>query len=125
MVIEWAPQQEVLAHSAVGGFWTQWVELHPREHIRGSANVLSRPLFGDQLGTGGYVEDTWKIGFLLEGVLEREIIERAIRRLMDEDDSAKVRERAKELKEKAQFCLKSSGSSQVAADQLVDHILSL
>ncbi|GAB4827531.1 hypothetical protein Ancab_034415 [Ancistrocladus abbreviatus] len=27
-IVKWAPQQEVLAHPAVGGFWTQWMELN-------------------------------------------------------------------------------------------------
>ncbi|TVU39889.1 hypothetical protein EJB05_13333, partial [Eragrostis curvula] len=125
MVTEWAPQQEVLAHSAVGGFWTHNGWNSTLESIYEGVPMLSRPIFGDQLATGRYVDDTWKIGFLLEGVLERGMIERAIRKLMEEDEGAKVRERAKTLKEKAQLCLESSGPSQVAVDKLVGHILSL
>ncbi|TVU39930.1 hypothetical protein EJB05_13374, partial [Eragrostis curvula] len=58
------------------------------------------------------------------GVLERGMIERAIRKLMEEDEGAKVRERAKTLKEKAQLCLESSGSSQVAVDKLLGSSIS-
>ncbi|GJN09829.1 hypothetical protein PR202_ga27874 [Eleusine coracana subsp. coracana] len=125
MVIEWAPQQEVLAHSAVGGFWTHSGWNSTLESVHEGVPMLSRPLFGDQLPNGRYVQDTWKIGFLLEGVLERGMIGRAITRLTEESEGAMVRERAKDLKEKAQLCLKSNGSSQMAVDKLVDHILSL
>ncbi|CAN6180414.1 unnamed protein product [Urochloa humidicola] len=124
-VIEWAPQQEVLAHPAVGGFWTHSGWNSTLESIYEGVPMLSRPLFGDQLATGRYVADTWKIGVLLEGVLERGEIEKAIRKLMDENEGAHMRGRAKELKEKVRMCLESSGSSQQAVDRLVDHILSL
>lgn len=32
--------------------------------------MLSRPQFGDQLATGRYVADSWKVGVLLEGAVE-------------------------------------------------------
>ncbi|CAL5089554.1 unnamed protein product [Urochloa decumbens] len=124
-VIEWAPQQEVLAHPAVGGFWTHNGWSSTLESIYEGVPMLSRPVFGDQLATGRYVADTWKIGVLLEGVLERGEIEKAISRLMDENAGVEIRGRAKELKEKVRMCLESSGSSQQAVDKLVDHILSL
>ncbi|CAN6180429.1 unnamed protein product [Urochloa humidicola] len=125
MMIGWAPQQEVLAHPAVGGFWTHNGWNSTLESIYEGVPMLSRPIFGDQLATGRYVEDTWKIGVLLEGVLERGEIEKAITKLMDEDEGAQMRGRAKELKEKVRMCLESSGSSQQAVDKLVDYILSL
>lgn len=87
--------------------------------------MLSRPLFGDQLANGRYVAETWKIGILLEGVLERGEIEKVIRMLMEGDEGVEIRERAKHLKEKVRMSLESSGSSQQAVDKLVDHILSL
>ncbi|CAN6209761.1 unnamed protein product [Urochloa humidicola] len=124
-VIEWAPQQEVLAHPAVGGFWTHSGWNSTLECVYEGVPMLSRPVFGDQLATGRYLADTWKIGVLLEGVLERGAIEKAIGRVMDGNEGAEMRGRAKELKEKVRMCLESSGSSQQAVDKLVDHILSL
>jgi hypothetical protein len=58
-------------------------------------------------------------------VLERGETEKAVRKLMEEDEGAAMRERAKDLKEKVRMCLERSGSSQQAVDKLVDHILSL
>ncbi|XP_066389589.1 UDP-glycosyltransferase 76C2-like [Miscanthus floridulus] len=124
-VIEWAPQQEVLAHPAVGGFWTHNGWNSTLESIYEGVPMLSRPIFGDQLPTGRYVRDIWRIGILLEGVLERGEVEKAIKKLMDEDEGVEIRRRAKDLKEKVRMCLDSSGSSQQAVDKLVDHILSL
>ncbi|KAF8690545.1 hypothetical protein HU200_040907 [Digitaria exilis] len=123
-VIEWAPQQEVLAHSAISGFWTHNGWNSTLEGIFEGVPMLSKPHIGDQLVTGRYVEDRWKIGILLEGVLERGKIEKAITMLMEGKDGMEIRERAKDMKEKAQLCRESSGSSQQAVDNLVDRILS-
>ncbi|CAN6203493.1 unnamed protein product [Urochloa humidicola] len=124
-VIDWAPQQAVLAHSAIGGFWTHSGWNSTLESVHEGVPMLSRPNFGDQLVTARYVEDRWKIGILLEGLLEREKIKRAITILMEENEGMEARQRTKNLKEKMRMCLESSGSSQQAVDKLVDHILSL
>ncbi|KAJ1288705.1 hypothetical protein BS78_02G108700 [Paspalum vaginatum] len=126
-VTEWAPQQEVLAHPAVGGFWTHSGWNSTLESVYEGVPMLSRPIFGDQLATGRYVQDAWRIGVLLEGVLERGEVEKAVRKLLMEEDegAAEIRERAKGLKEKTRMSLESNGSSQQAVDKLVDHILSL
>ncbi|KAL6594981.1 hypothetical protein ACP70R_048084 [Stipagrostis hirtigluma subsp. patula] len=123
-VVEWAPQKEVLAHPAVGGFWTHSGWNSTLESIYEGVPMLSRPIFGDQLVNGRYVEDVWKIGFLLEGVLEQGKIEKAIRRLMEEKEGVEARERAIDLKKKALMCLENNGSSQQAVDKLVDYMLS-
>ncbi|CAN6165514.1 unnamed protein product [Urochloa humidicola] len=124
-VVEWAPQQKVLAHSAVGGFWTHSGWNSTLESIYEGVPMVSRPIFGDQFANGRYVDAMWKIGFLLEGVLERGKIETVIRRLMEESEGVEARERAKDLKKKAIMCLESNGSSKLVLDDLVHHILSL
>ncbi|KQK20283.1 UDP-glycosyltransferase 76C2 [Brachypodium distachyon] len=124
-VVRWAPQQEVLAHGAVGGFWTHNGWNSTLESIHEGVPMLSRPLFGDQLANGRYVQDVWKIGFLLQGKLERGRIEKAVTALMEGDLAAETRERAKELRTKAMMCLEIGGSTRRAVDELVDHILSL
>lgn len=124
-VVEWAPQQEVLAHPAVGGFWTHSGWNSTLESVYEGVPVLSTPRFGDQLATGRYVGDAWEIGVLLEGALEREKIQRAIATLMEEKEGMGIRERARSLKEKARMCLESGGPSHQAVDMLVNHIYSL
>ncbi|CAL5089528.1 unnamed protein product [Urochloa decumbens] len=124
-VIQWAPQQEVLAHGAVGGFWTHNGWNSTLESISEGVPMICRPQFADQMMNTRYVEKTWGVGFELEGDLERGKIEKAIRKLMEEREGAQIRERAKELKKKVADCLSTGGSSQIAIDQFVNHILSL
>lgn len=123
-VIQWAPQQEVLAHHAVGAFWTHNGWNSTLESMSEGVPMICRPQFADQMMNTRYVEDTWRIGFELEGVLERSKIEKAIRRLMKEK-GAEMTERAKELRKQVACCLESGGSSRLAIDKLVDHIQSL
>ncbi|KAL6897393.1 hypothetical protein ACP4OV_007089 [Aristida adscensionis] len=101
-VIQWALQEEVLAHRAVGG-----------------------PYFADQMMNARYIEKKWGVGFELEGELERGKIEMAIKKLMKEKEGDEMRERARELKKKVAACLKRNGSSQIAIDKLVNYILSI
>lgn len=124
-VIGWAPQQEVLAHPAVGGFWTHNGWNSTLESIAQGLPMICRPQFADQMMNTRYVEAAWGIGFELEGELERGKIEKAIRKLMEEKQGGVMREKAKQLKEKVVSCLGSGGSSLLAVDKLIDHILSL
>jgi UDP:flavonoid glycosyltransferase YjiC (YdhE family) len=107
-VVEWAPQEEVLAHPAVGGFWTHSGWNSTLESVCEGVPMLSSPNIGDQLVTGRYVEDAWKMGILLEGPLERGKIKKAITTLMEANDGLGIRERAKSWKEKARLCLDGS-----------------
>uniref|UniRef100_A0A453GSV1 UDP-glycosyltransferases domain-containing protein n=1 Tax=Aegilops tauschii subsp. strangulata TaxID=200361 RepID=A0A453GSV1_AEGTS len=76
MVVSWAPQQEVLGHQAVGGFWTHNGWNSTLESISEGVPMLCRPHFADQMINARYVQEVWKIGFELEGKLERGEIER-------------------------------------------------
>lgn len=87
--------------------------------------MLCRPLFGDQLVNGRYVEEVWRTGALLVGKLEQGKVEEAIARFMEGEDGAAMRERAKELQIKAMEALSNAGSTQLAVDKLIDHVLSL
>jgi len=123
MVIRWAPQQEVLAHPAVGGFWTHAGWNSTLEGAGEGVPMICRPDAVDQMMNARYVQEVWGVGFELEGELERGRVGDAVRRLME---GAEMRERAKLLRRKmADCCLESSGSSQIAMDKLVSYILSL
>ncbi|OEL21396.1 DIMBOA UDP-glucosyltransferase BX9 [Dichanthelium oligosanthes] len=65
-VIQWAPQNEVLAHHAVGGFWTQNGWNSTLESINEGVPMICRPQFADQMMNTRYVEKKWGVGFELE-----------------------------------------------------------
>lgn len=123
-IIQWAPQREVLAHPAVGGFWTHCGWNSTLESISEGVPMICFPFFGDQRTNARQVSETWRIGLQLEKGLERQETERTIRRLMVEKEGEEMRERAAALKEKAEQCIRDGGSSYESLDRLVSHILS-
>ncbi|VAI24382.1 unnamed protein product [Triticum turgidum subsp. durum] len=125
MVVEWAPQEEVLRHAAVAGFWTHGGWNSTTESVCEGVPMLCRPHFGDQMGNARYVEHVWRVGFEVAGALERGGVEAAIRRLVTGSEGAQMRARAGELKKAAKECTGEAGSSGLAIGKLVDHMLAL
>ncbi|KAM0851786.1 hypothetical protein ACQ4PT_052198 [Festuca glaucescens] len=125
MVVSWAPQEEVLAHAAVGGFWTHCGWNSTLESVCAGVPMLCRPVFGDQMGNARHVEHVWRAGLTLEGELERGKVEATIRRLMQSEDGEDMRRRARELKIRAAESMALHGSSSVNIDKLVSHIMCL
>ncbi|XP_010691836.2 UDP-glycosyltransferase 76B1 [Beta vulgaris subsp. vulgaris] len=123
-IVTWAPQQQILAHPAIGGFWTHCGWNSTIESICEGVPMICFPFFGDQMMNARHVTDVLKVGLQLEKGLERQEINRAIRRLMVEKEGQEMRERITSLKEKADHCLVKGGSSYESSDQLTSHILS-
>ncbi|XP_009344267.2 UDP-glycosyltransferase 76F1-like [Pyrus x bretschneideri] len=124
-VVKWAPQKEVLAHPAVGAFWTHCGWNSTLESICEGVPMICTPYFSDQMVDARFVSDVWKVGLQLEHGIERGEVERTIRRLMVEKEGEEIKERALKLMEKANLSLKEGGSSYQSLDDLVNHILSL
>ncbi|XWS28760.1 hypothetical protein CRYUN_Cryun25bG0098900 [Craigia yunnanensis] len=110
-IVKWAPQKEVLAHAAVGGFWSHCGWNSTIESICEGVPMLCKPFFGDQLLNSSYICHVWKIGLELQNKLERGNIEGAIKRLMVDMEGEEIRKNAMDLKEKAALCLQEGGSS--------------
>ncbi|KAG7015995.1 UDP-glycosyltransferase 76F1, partial [Cucurbita argyrosperma subsp. argyrosperma] len=123
LIVKWAPQREVLAHPAIGGFWTHNGWNSTIESICEGVPMLCYPCLGDQMANARYVSDVWGIGLLLGDKLERGEIEKGIRKLMTERENGGILTRAKDLKEKADFCIKEGGSTFQSLQNLVDFIL--
>ncbi|KAK9913656.1 hypothetical protein M0R45_037466 [Rubus argutus] len=124
-IVKWAPQKEVLAHQAVGVFWTHNGWNSTLESICEGVPMICFPFSADQMVNARYVSDVWKIGLQLELGIQRGEIERAIRRLMMEKQGEEMRERLSKLKDKVNLCLRQGGSSYQSLNGLVNHILSL
>lgn len=126
LLVKWAPQQEVLAHKAIGAFWTHNGWNSTLESICEGVPMICMPCFTDQKVNARYVSQVWRVGLQLEKGVERGEIEKTIRRLMDGNVEGKeIRDRALKLKEEAKLCLKQGGSSCSSLESLVTYILSL
>ncbi|KAF5766910.1 putative UDP-glucuronosyl/UDP-glucosyltransferase [Helianthus annuus] len=123
-IVKWAPQQDVLAHPAIGGFWTHNGWNSTLESICEGVPMISSPSFGDQLPISRYVSDVWKIGVKLENGFERGEIESAIRRVMVDEEGLEFRNKIANISEKVNLCLKKGGSSYSSLEDLVNYILS-
>ncbi|XP_058781865.1 UDP-glycosyltransferase 76B1-like [Vicia villosa] len=125
-IVKWAPQQEILAHEAIGLFWTHNGWNSTLESICEGVPMICMPCFTDQKVNARYVSHVWKVGLQLENGMERGEIERTIRKLMEGDiEGNEIRDRALKLKEEAKICLEQGGSSCSSLERLVAHILSL
>lgn len=124
-IVKWAPQQEVLAHPATGAFFTHTGWNSTMESIGEGVPMICYYGYVDQPINARYVCDVWRVGVGLENGLEREEINRAIRRLMVEKEGEEIRERIVHLKETINECVKQGGSSHESVESLVDYILKL
>ncbi|XP_075484743.1 UDP-glycosyltransferase 76B1-like [Primulina tabacum] len=123
-IVKWAPQQEVLSHPAVGGFWTHSGWNSVLESICEGVPMICSSFFGDQTVNSRYVNDAWKLGIKLENELKREEIESAIRKIMLDTEGQEIRERLLCLKEKIDVSLKTDGFSSQYLNALSDLISS-
>ncbi|XWS74069.1 hypothetical protein CRYUN_Cryun02cG0183700 [Craigia yunnanensis] len=124
-IVKWAPQKEVLAHVAVGGFWSHCGWNSTIESICEGVPMLCKPFFGDQSLNSNYVSHVWKVGLQLQNKLERGGIEGAIKRLMVDIEGEEIRKNAMDLKEKAALCIRENGSSCCSVNELTKQISSL
>ncbi|KAG6436562.1 hypothetical protein SASPL_101463 [Salvia splendens] len=124
IIIKWAPQQEILSHPSVGGFWTHCGWNSTLESICEGVPMICSPFFGDQFVNARYVSDVWRVGINLHKDLERGRTENGIRKLMVERDGEEMRKMAMLLKEKIDAGLKMGGSTNRELDELINVISS-
>ncbi|TKY64929.1 UDP-glucose iridoid glucosyltransferase [Spatholobus suberectus] len=123
-VVKWAPQRKVLAHQAVGGFWSHCGWNSTLESLCEGVPIMCQPHFGDQRVNARLLSHVWKVGLEWSNVMEREEIQGAVRRLMVNPEGKEMRQRAFKLKNEIRLAVKKGGSSYDALNGLVKIILS-
>lgn len=81
-MVGWAPQEEVLAHPAIGGFWTHSGWNSTLESIVEGVPMICWPYFADQQVNSRFVGEVWKIGLDMKDTCDKVIVEKMIRDLM-------------------------------------------
>ncbi|WCJ19589.1 UDP-Glycosyltransferase superfamily protein [Euphorbia peplus] len=120
-VVSWAPQEEVLAHKAVGGFWTHSGWNSTIESIVAGVPMICWPYYGDQQVNSRFVSEVWKLGLDMKDSCDRLVVERMIKDLMEErkEEFAKS---AATMAELARKSVDENGSSSRNIDRLIKDI---
>ncbi|KAK6123090.1 hypothetical protein DH2020_043170 [Rehmannia glutinosa] len=115
-VVEWAPQEAVLAHPSVACFVTHCGWSSFMEGLSNGVPLVCWPYFGDQMYTKSCVCGGWRVGVCLEGggdeggIIWRDEIRDKIEEVLCDGI---IRGNALKLKEKARISVGKGGSSLV------------
>nr|GEX83752.1 7-deoxyloganetic acid glucosyltransferase-like [Tanacetum cinerariifolium] len=77
-IAQWVPQEEVLAHSSIGGFLTHSGWNSTMESIVEGVPMICWPLYVDQQVNSRFVSEVWKIGLDIKDTSDKVIIEKAV-----------------------------------------------
>ncbi|CAO2035835.1 unnamed protein product [Urochloa humidicola] len=102
-VVDWAPQEDVLRHGAVGCYLTHCGWNSTLEAIRHGVRLLCYPVSGDQFINCAYITGAWGIGLRLPGGMRRDDVILGVGRVMDVDgggEGRRLREKVRALRER-------------------------
>ncbi|GLT55175.1 hypothetical protein SLA2020_283190 [Shorea laevis] len=118
-MVGWAPQEEVLAHPAIGGFLTHSGWTSTLESIFAGVPMICWPIVADQLVNSRCVSELWKIGFDMKDTCDRLIIAKMVMDLM-EDKREEIMRSTNEIVRMARDSVKDDGSSYCNLESLLN-----
>ncbi|TYG73158.1 hypothetical protein ES288_D04G078300v1 [Gossypium darwinii] len=119
--VSWAPQEEVLAHEAVGGFLTHSGWNSTLESVVEGVPMICWSYFADQQLNSRFVSKEWGLGLDMKDLCDREVVEKMVNGLMVEKREEFVKSAAK-MANYAKQCVTVGGSSYCNLDRLVEDI---
>ncbi|KAL9411225.1 hypothetical protein AB3S75_044922 [Citrus x aurantiifolia] len=117
----WVPQEEVLAHKAVGGFLIHCGWNSTLESIMAGMPMICWPSFADQQINSRFVDEVWKLGLDIKDLFDRNIVEKAVNDLMVKRKE-EFMESADQMANLAKKSVNEGGSSYCNLDRLVKDI---
>ncbi|GJN17978.1 hypothetical protein PR202_gb05089 [Eleusine coracana subsp. coracana] len=126
VVKSWAPQRDVLAHKAVGGFVTHCGWNSVLEAVMAGVPMIAWPLYAEQRLNRVFLEAELRLAVAVEGydkgagVVSAEEVAEKVRWLMESEGGRELRERTMEAKRRAEDALREGGESEATLAGLVD-----
>ncbi|KAI3837411.1 hypothetical protein MKW92_002558 [Papaver armeniacum] len=96
-IVSWAPQNEVLQHSAVGCYLTHCGWNSTVEAIQCGKKLLCYPVAGDQFINCTYIVDAWGIGVKMNGIRKSDV-EEGVKRVMKGKRSEEMEDKVMKMK---------------------------
>ncbi|XP_057804600.1 7-deoxyloganetic acid glucosyltransferase-like [Salvia miltiorrhiza] len=119
--VSWAPQREVLAHRAVGGFLTHSGWNSTLESIVAGKPMICWPHYVDQQVNSRYVGEVWRLGLDMKDICDRVVVEKMVREIMELKKDTFL-ERAREMADAARLSVSEGGSSNADLGRLINDI---
>ncbi|MFS7961276.1 putative 7-deoxyloganetin glucosyltransferase [Helianthus anomalus] len=123
-IVEWAPQEDVLAHRAIGGFLTHSGWNSTMESIVEGVPMVCWPHHADQQMNSRFVGEVWKIGVDMKDTCDRLLVEKAVRDIMDSKHNA-ITQSTNTWASLAKESITEIGSSSIHLGRLIDYILAM
>ncbi|KAH6820618.1 hypothetical protein C2S53_014420 [Perilla frutescens var. hirtella] len=122
-IVEWAPQNSVLSHPAVGCFVSHCGWNSTLEGVSRGVPYLCWPYFGDQQHNERYICDKWEVGLRIDcdekGIRSRYEIKMKIDMLFSD---GKYKENVFKLKEMCSQSVREGGSSYKNLESFINHL---
>ncbi|KAG8055520.1 hypothetical protein GUJ93_ZPchr0001g30066 [Zizania palustris] len=126
VVKSWAPQAEVLRHTATGAFVTHCGWNSTLEGVTAGVPLLCWPLYAEQRLNKVLIVEEMKVGVVIDGydeeMVRAEEVEAKVKLVMESDEGDKLRERLSVARAKAVEALAEGGPSPVAFDKLLEDL---
>ena len=119
--MDWAPQEEVLAHPAVGGFLTHGGWNSTLESIVAGVPMICWPYFSDQQLNSRFVSHVWKMGMDMKDTCDRITVEKMVRDVMEER-RAEFTKSVDAMAKLARSSLSEGGTSYCNFNRLIEDI---
>ncbi|KAK7307550.1 hypothetical protein VNO77_40724 [Canavalia gladiata] len=119
VVPAWAPQAEILAHPATGGFMTHCGWNSVLESVINGVPMVAWPLYAEQKMNAFMLANEFGVAVRVEGgVVCRERIAEVVRSVLVGEEGVAMRNKVKELKLSGENALCSFGSSHQSLSQM-------
>lgn len=128
-IVQWCPQEQVLAHPSLACFLTHCGWNSTMEAISIGAPIIAFPQWGDQVLDAKYLVDVFKVGILLcrgedeNRIIPREEVEKCVREATSGAKAAEMKENALKWKKTAEDAVAEGGSSQQNLQAFIDDIV--
>ncbi|XP_073287336.1 zeatin O-glucosyltransferase-like [Primulina huaijiensis] len=128
VVRDWAPQPEILAHQATGGFlshcgWNSFLE-----SVTTGVPIAAWPMHSDQPRNAFLITEILKVGIVVREwdpsgeVVKASTIANVVKTLMASEDGEEIRKRAEKLGAALRQSIEEGGVSQLELDSFIAHI---